>query len=219
MGYKLPNGAYYYVEDTPNATKPFTALSNAENAVATLAAGHGVVEGDDVVLFSAWGDVDGLTARAIEVAENEVTLGGIDTSDLKRFRAGGGLGSLRVVKTNWVQIDQNLNNTMSGGEMQYRTISPLERDTDIQLPTSRTPRALAVTLGDDIEKAWHPVLLRADKSRAVRAIKLQLRDGAAILYSGVISYDGVPTVTKNEEMTVMMNVAITGTPLRYSADE
>lgn len=219
MSVNLPNGAVYLVEDTPNATKAITALTNAPNAVATLAAGHGVVEGDDIVLFSSWGDIDGLTARVIEVDENDVTLGGIDTSNVRFFRPGTGTGSMRVVDTNAVQLDQVVENTMAGGEMQYRTISFLERESAIQVPTTRSPRTLTIRMADDTRKAWHPVLLRAGKSREVRAIKLQLPNGDAILYSGIISYDGIATTTKDEEMAVTMNVAITGTPLRYNADE
>lgn len=217
MAYRLPNGAYFYIEDTPTASIIISALSNAENAVATLPTGHSVAEGDDVVVFSGWGDVDGLSARVIDVTDDKVTLGGIDTSDMTRFPAGAGVGSLRRASENFVQIDQNVGVADSGGEQQYRTISPLERDTDIQLPTSRSPRTKTLTLGDDPKKAWHAALLRAAKSKQLRALKLVFPWGDSILYSGYVGYDGIATTVKNEEMQVTASFAINGTPLRYDA--
>lgn len=218
MTFKLPNGAIYSVENAPGASKVVSALTNAADAVATLPVGHGVVVGDVVVLASGWTGVDGLGAVVLEVDTNDVTLGGVNTSDVGRYPAGVGIGSLRVViPANMTQLSQVLTVASSGGEQQYRTISPLEQDDDVQLPTNRTPRTLTLTLGDDPSKPWNDTLKAANADQIPRAIVLRLRGGDRIVYVGYISFDGVPTVTKNEEMTVPVNIALVGKPLRYQA--
>lgn len=218
MAFKLPNGAIFSIENAPGASKVVSVLTNAADAVATLPVGHGVVVGDVVVLASGWAGVDGLGAVVLEVDVNDVTLGGVNTSDVGRYPAGVGIGSLRVViPANMTQLSQVLTVASSGGEQQYRTISPLEQDNDVQLPTNRTPRTMTLTLGDDPSKAWNATLKAANADQIPRAIVLRLRGGDRIVYVGYISFDGVPTVTKNEEMTVPLNIALVGTPLRYQA--
>lgn len=57
MGYKIPNGGYFQHAATYDAMLPFTALSNAAEAVATVT-GASLSPGDIVLLSSGWSKLD-----------------------------------------------------------------------------------------------------------------------------------------------------------------
>ncbi|WP_250578834.1 hypothetical protein [Neisseria subflava] len=63
MAVTLANGSIVQIATGLAAEKKITAISNAEEAVATCAA-HGLVNGDYVVIISGWG---GLNERVFRV--------------------------------------------------------------------------------------------------------------------------------------------------------
>ncbi|MEN1641512.1 phage tail tube protein, partial [Pseudomonas aeruginosa] len=98
--------------------------------------------------MSGW---TGLNGRAVKVAastEDTFSLGNIDTTDVIRYPAGGGIGSAKKVLT-WQQIQQVMNPTTSGGEQQFVQYQYLEDDDQRQLPTFRNAQSFSMPIADD----------------------------------------------------------------------
>lgn len=214
MSVALPNGALFAIASTYGAVKSMTAISNAVGAVATLEASHGVIVSDVVEVTSGWTKLNGRLAKATAVATNDVTFGGIDTSNTTRYPAGSGIGSVREV-TAWTQLSQVLDVQTSGGDQGFATYSFLEDDTEHQIPTVRSPITLNIDLGDDATLPWYAVLSAADEDRLVRALRLTLPSGAIIYYNGIVSLNRTPTLTKNNVMALKATFSLQSAPTRY----
>ena len=104
MGYKLPNGGTFQHAATYAAALAFTAISNATEAVATVADADLEV-GDIVLVESGWSTLNGRVVRVKAATAVSITLEDIDTSDTQSFPAGSGGGTLKKIET-WVQIPQ-----------------------------------------------------------------------------------------------------------------
>lgn len=216
MGVKLPNGAIFSIAKTYAAVALTTAVSNANPAV-VMAAAHGAADGDVVEMASAWTALDGRVARADAVTADQLSLEGIDTTDLNRYPAGGGLGSVRRV-VDWMQISQVMESASQGGEQQFYNFSFLEDTGDErQIPTTRSARSITLTIADDDTLPHYAVLKAANDDREPRAIRFQLPSGSAIYFRAYVSFSEMPTTTKNEAMTLQVTLALTGAPTRYAA--
>lgn len=216
MGVKLPNGAIFSIAKTYAAVAPITAVSNANPAVVTAAA-HGAADGDVVEMTSAWTALDGRVARADAVAADQLSLEGIDTSDLNRYPAGGGLGSVRRV-IDWMQISQVMESASQGGEQQFYNFSFLEDTGDErQIPTTRSARSINLTIADDDTLPQYQVLKAANDDRLPRVIRFRLPAGSTIYFRAYVTFSEMPTTTKNEAMTQQVTLSLTGAPTRYAA--
>lgn len=83
MSFALPNGATVFAGIPATSTVATTAVSNANGAVFTLATGHGLKIGDIVIVNSGWGLIDDLVAKITASTDTSVTIGAINTSDVK----------------------------------------------------------------------------------------------------------------------------------------
>ncbi|HCF5629181.1 TPA: phage tail protein [Pseudomonas aeruginosa] len=214
MSASLPNGALLAIAATYAPAIPVTAVSNAKPAVATADA-HGLLVGDVVSLVSGW---TGLNGRAVKVAvstEDTFSLGNIDTTDVIRYPAGGGIGSAKKVLT-WQQIQQVMNPTTSGGEQQFVQYQYLEDDDQRQLPTFRNAQSFSMPIADDPNLPQWAVIEAADQSKALQVIRLTLRNGSEVFYNGYVSVSDTPTLNVNEIMTRTLTIALDGRPVRYN---
>lgn len=216
MGVKLPNGAIFSVAKTYAAAAVVAAVTNALPAVAS-AAGHGAADGDIVEMVSGWTALDGRIARADAVTTDSLALEGIDTTDVKRYPAGTGGGSVRRI-TDWTQISQIMESASQGGEQQFYSYSFLEDTGDErQIPTTRSARSITLTIADDDTLPHYAVLKAANDDREPRAIRFQLPNGSVIYFRAYVSFSEMPTTTKNEAMTLQVTLSLTGAPTRYAA--
>ncbi|HEY9271275.1 phage tail protein [Achromobacter sp.] len=216
MGVKLPNGAIFSIAKTYAAVAATTAVSNAAPAVVTAAA-HGASDGDVVEMASAWTALDGRVARADAVTADQLSLEGIDTTDLNRYPAGGGLGSVRRV-IDWMQISQVMESASQGGEQQFYSFSFLEDTGDErQIPTTRSARSINLTIADDDTLPQYQVLKAANDDRLPRVIRFRLPSGSTIYFRAYVTFSEMPTTTKNEAMTQQVTLSLTGAPTRYAA--
>ncbi|RLK45947.1 phage tail protein [Cupriavidus plantarum] len=215
MSVKLPNGAIHSIATALAAAITITALSNANPAQATAAA-HGLANGDVGVITSGWPALDGRVVRVIDVDQGTFALEGIDTTDTARFPAGAGIGTFRKVQT-WQPITQVLESSMSGGEQQFYNYQFLEDTGDErQIPTIRSARAATLQIADDDSLPQYGVLETADTERQARAVSLVLPSGSKIYYAAIVSFNKVPTLTKNQAMALTVTLSIQGEPTRYS---
>lgn len=216
MDYRLPNGATLEIASGLATAKTMSAVANANPAVATLEALHGVVENDIIVVASGWSRLDGRVIKAGTVDTNDVNLGAFNSSDTDRFSPGGGIGSVREV-TGWTQIPQVVGFDTSGGEQNFYTFQFLEDDDERQIPTSRSPVQATLEVADDTSGAWYAVVDAADEARTAVPLRLNLRDGSKIYYNAIVTLNRTPSVTVNQIMTLSVTLSLVAPITRYSA--
>lgn len=215
MGYRLPNGSVFEIASTLAAAVPTTAVSNATTAVVT-AAGHGLQNGDVVVVNSGWTRLNGKAARVANADTDSFELEGIDTSDTSVYTPGAGVGSVQVA-SGWQQISQITEFAASGGDQQFTTFGFLEEDEDRQLPTNKNPVTLTLTVADDPSLAYVATVEKADEDKQPRVTRLNMPGGAKVLYNGYASITSTPAMSRNNIMTRAITLSLASRPTRYAA--
>lgn len=216
MAVSLPNGATISVGSTYGATKAVSAASNANPAVITLEASHGVVVGDIFEWTSGWSRANGNVYRAASVSTNDVGVEGLNATSTTLFPAGSGTGTVREV-TAWTQITQILETSTSGGEQQFVSYSFLEDDAEHQIPTVKSPITFRFKVGDDASLAHYAVLAAADADRQQRAVRVVLPSGSVIYWSAYITLQKTPTLAKNEVMGLEVTMSLINQVTRYTS--
>jgi hypothetical protein len=213
MGYKIPNGGYFQHAATYDAVLPFTALSNAAEAVATVT-GASLAVGDIVLLTSGWSKLDNKVVRVKAATATAITLEGIDTTDILLFPAGGGVGTMKKVLT-WVQIPQVIDLAFAGGEQNYTDVVFLEDDQGRQIPTDKSATSMTLTIADDPAKPFNAILRKADARKQVEAARLVLPGNDQLLYGTFTSFSNQPAVVRNSVLSRIVSLALQSEPTRY----
>lgn len=213
MGYKIPNGGYFQHAATYDAVLPFTALSNAAEAVATVT-GASLAVGDIVLLTSGWSKLDNKVVRVKAATATAITLEGIDTTDILLFPAGGGVGTMKKVLT-WVQIPQVIDLAFAGGEQNYTDVVFLEDDQGRQIPTDKSATSMTLTIADDPAKPFNSILRKADARKQVEAARLMLPGNDQLLYGTFTSFSNQPAVVRNSVLSRIVSLALQSEPTRY----
>lgn len=187
MAFTIVAGTSVAIASTYGAAIAMSALSNAAEAVATLAAAHGVVADDILEITSGWPALTGQLVRVKSVSTNDVTLELIDTQSLTQFPAGTGAGSVRKV-TGWQVISQlDADFSSSGGEQQFRQLRLLSQLEEVELPTTRTATRLQFPYYSDPAAAWPGVVKAARDSKSARGIRLSYPNGYIAYGNGIWS--------------------------------
>lgn len=216
MAVNLPDGAVVSIASGYNAASNMTALSNADPAVATLAAAHGITEGDVIEVTSGWSRLGGKILRAGAVSTNDVDLEGINTTDESKYPAGSGVGSARSV-AGWIQISQILEFATQGGEQQFATFAFLEDSFERQIPTNKSAASITVSIGDDQSLPWYGALVAADEDRLPRALRINLPSGAVIYYNVYVSINKTPSLSQGSVMALSATFSFVNEPVRYAS--
>jgi len=211
----LPNGSILEIAATFSALKPVSAISNANPAVATAAA-HGMADGDVIVVTSGWTRLNDKVARVAESDAGTFELEGINTTNTVVYTTGAGVGSVRAASA-WSQISQITDSTSSGGEQQFTTFGFLEESDDRQLPTTKSPISMSITVADDPALPYVAVVEAADDDRAPRVLRLTLPNGSVIYYNAYVSITSTPTLSRNNIMTRTITLSLASRPTRYAA--
>lgn len=213
MSFRLPNGSTMDLASTYAVAKTVTAISNANPAVVSSTA-HGYSNGDIIELTSGWTGLNGRLFRVASSTTDSYTLEGIDTSDTTRYAAGAGAGSSRKI-TAWVPINQITEVATSGGEQQFFVFGFLEENDDRQIPTTRSPMSMTLTVADDPSQAFVDVAEAADLRRTPNGLRLNLPNGSKILYNAYTTITETPTLSRNNLMTRQLTCSLAGRPTRY----
>lgn len=215
MAIIISTGTGVDIAKTYGTASAITAITNATEAVATLASGHGVVVGDILEITSGWARLNGRLARAKAVSTNDVTLENINTTSTTLFPAGQGTGSVRRI-TAWDEITQIRDMSMSGGEMQFVDITSLADVVAREAPTLRSAVKLSLTVMDDPTLAWYATVLSAMQTQAVTGLRMRLPSGAKVLGNGYWNLQTTPSVSKNEPVTAKLDVSYVSEATRAS---
>lgn len=215
MAFSIPDGTTIHLGTTFGTPVAITGISNAATAVAT-AAGHGFVDGDIIVLKSGWQRINERVFRVAASAAGTFQLEGLDTSDTSAFPSGTSSGSAMKV-TAFTQVSQIIGISTSGGEQQFATVSPLESDFEIQIPTMYSAQSISMEIGDDPSLAGYQALKKAADARAIRPLLMQNKNGSKIYYYGYVSLNETPTKNKGQVDTVKSSFSLLSRPTRYAA--
>ena len=216
MAVKLPNGVILSLATAYGASRTVTAVTNANPAVATTSAAHGITNGTFIEVVSGWNEINNSIVRVSGASGSVLAYEGVNATNTALYPAGSGGGSIRDITT-WTQIQQIVGATTSGGEMQFTTFSFLEQNFESQLPTQASAQSIAIEIADDPALAGYIALRNASRSRALTAMRAALPDGSVILYNGYVSLNETPTFNKGEIMTVTATFSLQGQPVRYAS--
>jgi hypothetical protein len=213
MAFRLPNGSTFDFAEEYSAPVVVTAISNANPAVVS-AAGHTFVEGDIIVLQTGWLKLSGRGFKVGTVASGTFELVGVDTTSTQRYPTGSSAGSAKSVEK-WVNIPQITEVASSGGEQQFYQFGFLEEDEDRQIPTTKSPSTLTLTVADDPDQPFVPVVEAADELKEERLQRLNLVNGDIVLYNSIASISNTPSLTRNQLMVRTITLAQQGRVTRY----
>lgn len=213
MAAALPDGATIHLATVYDSPDVIASITNADPAVATSNA-HGIANGDFAVIKTGWNSINEKVIRVAGAATNAFTLEGVDTTDVNKFSPGTSAGSATRIAT-WTQITQVLRFEMSGGEQQFSTFSFLEEDFERQLPTVTSARSISMGIADDPTLAGFQALKALEGKRIMRALRLNLPNGAVLVYNGIVAFNSTPTLTKGSVMECTATFSLQGPPTRY----
>lgn len=215
----LVAGSIPSIAATFRGTPPITmtAISNAANAVATLAAGHATAVGDFVeILSSGWPRLVGRVFRVSAVATNDVTLAGCDTLNVVNFPAGAGAGTARAVAT-WADLQQVREINVSGGEQQFGQGQYVDSSLQFRWPTNQTPIDVSFGVDDNQTLDFWPHIRASMADLTTRP--LRIRDPAGIpraVGTGIWTFSAAPSMEINEPFRRTISVALANVFTEYS---
>lgn len=212
----LPNGSQIFIEQTrASAEIEATAVSNAENPVATVASTTGIVAGDYVlVLESVWASFKNRVMRVKEVTlDASITLEGdknTSTADLNKFPAGGASTFVKI--ESWIEIPCVSDIAKSGGEQQFYTKQCLSDDREKQIPTFKSATSIAYTFDFDYANPITQLLIGYDEDGKTRAMRMFVPKASYPIrtFSGTPSFDDIPNTVMNEDETTILTISLDG---------
>lgn len=208
-------GTQFAIGSTYGSTKTMSAITNANPAVATLEAAHGVIVGDFIELTSGWDLANGRIFRVSAVATNDVTLEGFNTSDTSKFPAGTGVGTIREV-TAWTTLSQITPDfSVQGGEQNFADTTFVSNLIKTQIPTDRNPITCTLPVFFDPTLAWFATVRTAAESSAAYAFRMIFPNNSRLVVGAYWSLRGVPT---NQDGTLRdaIDLSFIGQPTVYS---
>ena len=215
MSVKLPNGATFEHAATYAAALPFSAVSNASEAICTVT-GATLVVGDILLVASGWTALNNRVVRVKAATATAITLEAIDTTDTTVYPAGSGAGTLKKVLT-WVQIPQVTDFASAGGEQNYTDVAFLEAQQGFQIPTDKSAASMTITVADDPALPYVAIVNAADAARSIQATRMNLPGVDKIYYGVFTSFSKQPTISRNNVMTKTVSLAQQADPTRYTS--
>lgn len=215
MSITIATGTAVAIASTYGTAVTMSALTNASEAVATLAVGHGVVVGDFIEITSGWDLLNLRIARVKTVATNDVTLEAINTTDTTKYPAGTGVGTIRRI-TAWQTVGQIQSIGTGGGEQQFTDITTITDRVQKQAPTTRNATSITLTVFDDPTLAYYATAISAMESAAYIGLRIVFPNNSRIVSNNYISVQKTPQVNANQPLTADISFSSVAEPVRYS---
>jgi hypothetical protein len=215
MAAVVADGTLVAIASTYGVAKTMSVVTNANPAVATLEAAHGIVVNDIMEMSSGWPDLDDKILRCSVLSTNDVTLEGFSTSNTTKYPAGTGIGSVREI-TAWTNIAQILTIATEGGAPQYLTYQFLNELSQRRIPLAKEPLNITLTLADDITLAQQATIRAAETSGVPVAMRLTLPNGAKVYLNGYWSFSDLAGINTGQINTRTVGFALTSLPTEYA---
>ena len=205
----LPDGAKLYLYTAALTTLAAGEMSNAAHAVVTV---DNTLTANAVVVITSedYPELEGRVARAKAVADDSVTLDGVDTLDLSKFPPGGTVTLIPLVADAWQRLPYIPAFGLTGGDPKTGTSSYLDVPDDQEFGLGRNARRLEYTNSWKQDGVARAALQASDGLESVH--RLDFKDGSASYYVGELVYDDVPSTEKGTEMTTKSTVLLRGAP-------
>lgn len=216
MSITLATGTQVAIASTYGTASNVTAATNAANCVITVAAGHGIVVGDFLEFTSGWDLATNRIFRASAVATNDVTLEGLVTTSTSLYPAGTGTGTVRRI-TAWTPISQIQTVGTAGGDQQYADITSISDRIQKQIPTTRSPQEITLTVFDDPALAWYAPVQTASDTSTPSAVRFIFPNNSRLVANGYWSLQKVPTINANAPLTANISFSSLAEPTRYAS--
>jgi hypothetical protein len=208
-------GTQFAIGSTYGTGFTVTAITNANPAVATLSASHGVIVGDFIELTSGWDLANGRIFRISAVATNDVTLEGFNTSDTTKYPAGTGTGTGREV-TAWTTLSQiSPDFSVQGGDQNFADTTFVSNLIRTQIPTDRNSITCTLPIFYDPTLAWFSTVRTAAEASTPYAFRMIFPNNSRLVVGAYWSLRGVPT---NQDGTLRdaIDLSFIGSPTVYS---
>lgn len=219
MGKTLATRTKVAIASTYGTAIVMSALSNAAEAVATLAPGHGVAVGDYLEVNSGWPLAAGIIARAKAVATNDVTLELIDTTSTSQYPAGEGVGTVRKI-TGWTTITQLAKDggiTTEGGETKFAPATTMDDDDDKEVPDGQTAVRIKLVVFDDPTLPWYPVVRAVADNQRLAAIRVMAANGSKTFANGYWGMPRMQQINSGQLQKLQLTFAADSRPTRYAS--
>lgn len=215
MTISIATGTQVAIASTYGTQFTITSITNANPAVATLSASHGVIVGDIIEVTSGWDLINKRIFRVSVVSVNDVTLEGLNTVSTTDFPTGGSAGTGREI-TAWTNITQIQSIATSGGDLNFADISTITDRVQKQIPTTRSPQQINFVLFDDPALAGYIAALAASTSNAITAMRVVFPDASRVLANGYWSLNPTPTINVNQPITAQLGFSAAAPVTRYA---
>jgi hypothetical protein len=215
MAITLSTGTVVAIASTYGASVSMSAISNASQAVATLAAGHSVVVGDFLEVTSGWDLLNGRIVRVVTVVTNDITFENINTTSTSLYAAGAGTGSIRRI-TAWTNITQIQNIAPGGGEQQFVDVTTIVDRTQKQIPTTRSAQTIQLQVLDDPALSYYSIVTTAASTAVPTALRMIFPNNSRLVANGYWSLQTTPNVAANAPLTANIDISFSAEPVRYS---
>ena len=215
MAITLSTGTQVAIASTYGTAAVMSAITNASEAVVTLAASHGVVVGDYLEITSGWDLLTGRLVRAKAVTTNDVTLEGVNTTSTTNYPAGTGGGSIRRIVA-WTAITQIQTVDTSGGDLDFADVTTIVDRIKKQVPTTRSPIQIDFTIFDDPALAWYPIVLAASDAAVAVGMRMSFPNGSKLVGNGYYSLQTTPAVGSNAPLTAKIGFSAVASNSRYA---
>lgn len=216
MAITLSTGATVSVAKTYAPSITFSTITNAAAAIITTSAAHSITVGDYVEISSGWGLLDKRVVRAATgTTGSSLTLEGVDTTDLVKYPAGTGGGSVRRI-TAWTALSQIKSVSASGGSQNFANITSITDTVERQVPTTRAAVQMTIDAYDDPTLSWYADVTAADVSRTPYGLLMAFPNGSKLAANAYWSLQRVPTMATNEALMSQITLSYASEPIRYS---
>ena len=116
-----------------------------------------------------------------------------------------------------MQITGVLEPQGQGGEQQFWEGAPLEARRNIRIPTTQSAAGIDFRAAYDPSAAWWDYVNDAADDVEPRAILLPLANGAKLYYYCYVGMSVVPSLERDNPMTVGISLPLVGDPTRYAS--
>lgn len=190
MSYHTLIGAKFAISTTLDSADVVSSVTNASPPVINSTA-HGLINGDEFVLFNNWDEFNETVIRASGVAANTINIAGYDTSDTTFYPAASSAGTLQKI-AGWTEIGQVLEISSSGGEASFEELKPFDRRSGVKIFTGFSGASLEMTLGWDRSRADQQAIASASRVAGQKAIRFTLPGGIYGYAYGTVSASPLP---------------------------
>lgn len=204
------------IASTYGSSVNMTAISNASEAVATLAASHGVTAGDYLEITSGWGKLTGRIVRAKTVSTNDVTLESINTTSTTDYPAGTGTGTIRRI-TAWTEITQRTPDfNITTGSLTYADITTLQDTEERKLPVRRQASEMSIPGYFDPTLSWVSTVRDASDAATATGVRVRYPNSSKMVANAYWSLSDGAGVT-DFTLRDALDLTFAARPVTYSS--